>query len=176
SVATLTISIAAVVTTNPVSTNVCAGAVVSFRAAASGAPAPTLQWQANSGGGFTNIPGATSSPLSFAASVSQSNNQYRAVFSNTCGSVTRSEARLTINNPVVITNPVSTSACTGTVVSFTAIASGTPAPTLQWQANSGGGFTNIQGATSSPLSFTAGLSQSNNQYRAVFSNTCGSVT
>src|SRR5439155_25184367 len=114
----------------------------SFTSAASGTP--TLQWQASSGAAFTNIPGATSSPLSFTISVSQSNNQYRAVFSNACGSVTSAVAALTINNPIVITNPVSASACsTGTVVSFTAAANGTP--TLQWQASSGGAFTNIPG-------------------------------
>src|SRR5207247_5174703 len=83
--------------THPLCTNVCAGAVVSFAAAARGTPAPTMQWQANSGSGFTNIPGATSSPLSFTASISQSNNQFRAVFSNTCGSVTSAVAALTIN-------------------------------------------------------------------------------
>src|SRR5206468_9589534 len=116
-------------TANPVSTNICAGAVVSFTAAASGAPAPAVQWQANSGSGFTNIPGATSSPLSFTASASQSNNQYRAVFSNTCGSSTSGVAALTINNPIVITDPLSTNVCAGTVVSFTSAASGTP--TLQ---------------------------------------------
>src|SRR5439155_12397203 len=146
----------------------------SFTSAASGTP--TLQWQASSGAAFTNIPGATSSPLSFTASVSQSNNQYRAVFSNSCGSVTSAVAALTINNPIVITNPVSASACTGTVVSFTAAANGTPTPTLQWQASGGGAFTNIPGATSSPLSFTVAISQSNNQYRAVFSNSCGNGT
>src|SRR5207249_6455062 len=128
-VATLTVSIVPAVTTSPLSTNVCAGTVVSFTAAASGTP--TLQWQASSGGGFTNIPGATASPLSFTTSVSQSNNQYRAVFSNPCGSPTSTVATLTVNNPRITTDPPSTTACTGTVVSFTSAASGTPAPTLQ---------------------------------------------
>src|SRR5207247_1821630 len=92
------------------------------------------------------------------------------------GSTTSSVATLTINNPVVTTDPVNTGVCAGAPVSFTAAASGSPAPSLQWQANSGSGFTNIPGATSSPLSFTASVSQNNNQYRAVFSNTCGSTT
>ena len=55
--------VAIAITTSPVSTNVCAGVLVSFKAAATGAPAPSLQWQANSGSGFTNIPGAASGPL-----------------------------------------------------------------------------------------------------------------
>src|SRR5206468_7670819 len=116
------------------------------------------------------------SPPSFTPIASPTNYQYRAVFSNPCGSPTSAVAALTINNPLVTTNPLSTSACTGTVVSFTSAASGAPAPTLQWQASSGGAFTNISGATSSPLSFMVSLSQSNNQYRAVFSNPCGSST
>src|SRR5439155_10469725 len=163
SVATLTIN-NPIIIVNPVNASACTGTVVSFTAAAGGTPTPTLQWQASSGAAFTNIPGATSSPLSFTASGSQSNNQYRAVFSNTCGSTTSAVAVLTVSTgPVVTTNPVSTNVCAGAVVSFAAAAIGTPVPTLQWQANSGSGFTNISGATSSPLSFTASASQSNNQ-------------
>src|SRR5207249_4553522 len=152
----------------------CTGARVTSDAEA--LAAHEVQSHANSGGGFTNIPGATSSPLSFTSGISQSNNQFRAVFSNTCGSRTSSVATLTINNARVTTNPLSTNVCAGTVVSFTSAAVGTPAPTRQWQASSGGVFTNIPGATNSPLSFTTSIAQSNNQYRAVFSNTCGSST
>src|SRR5207249_3457101 len=162
----------------PVSSGTCAGAVASFTAAASGTPAPTLQWQVSTDGGatFADLGGATSSPLSFTASLAQSNNQYRAVFANSCGSTTSTSAELRISNARVTTDPLSSGAGAGAVVSFTAAAGGTPAPTLQWQASSGGGFTNIAGATSSPLSFTASAAQSNNQYRAVFANSCGSTT
>ena len=57
----------------------------------------------------------------------------------------------------------------GQSASFTAAASGTPAPTVQWQVSTDGGatFTNLSGATSTTLSFTAAQAQSGNKYRAV---------
>src|SRR5262249_26526061 len=49
------------VTTNPSNQTVTYGvASVSFTAAASGSPAPTVQWQVSTGGPFSDIPGATS--------------------------------------------------------------------------------------------------------------------
>src|SRR5207249_1850154 len=123
------------VTLNPTNLTVCSGSAASFSAAASGSPAPTVQWQANSGGGFTNVPGATASPLGFTAGTLQSGNQFRAVFSNTSGTATSAVATLTVNTPTAVTtDPVSTNVCAGALVSFTSAASGSPA--LQWQANS----------------------------------------
>src|SRR5439155_493772 len=49
------------ITTNPSGQTVTYGAAsVSFTAAASGFPTPTVQWQVNTGSGFSNIGGATS--------------------------------------------------------------------------------------------------------------------
>ncbi len=81
---------APVITQNPSSITVVPGATVSFVAAATGNPTPTVQWQLSTDGGatFTNIPGATSTTLSFPSSLSQNGNQYRAVFSNTANTVT----------------------------------------------------------------------------------------
>jgi hypothetical protein len=63
----------------------------------------------------------------------------------------------------------------GQVITFTASASGTPAPTVQWQVSTDGGatFANIAGATSNTLSVTASVAVRNNKYRAVFTNACG---
>ncbi len=81
---------APVITQNPSSLTVAPGATASFSAAATGNPTPTVQWQLSTDGGatFTNIPGATSTTLSFPASLSQNGNQYRAVFSSTANTVT----------------------------------------------------------------------------------------
>ena len=80
--------------------------------------------------------------------------------------------------PLVTTNPSSQTVTAGGVASFTAAASGSPTPTVQWQASTDGGvtFSNIPAPMSSPLVFTAQLAQNNNQYRAVFTNAAGSVT
>jgi hypothetical protein len=52
-----------------------------------------------------------------------------------------------------------------------------PIPTVQWQVSTDGGanFTNIGGATTPILSFTAQLADNGKQYRAVFTNTFGAV-
>ena len=54
-----------VITTQPVNQTVCSGAPVTFTAAATGTPAPTVQWQFSNDGGATyiNIPGETNTTL-----------------------------------------------------------------------------------------------------------------
>jgi len=82
-------------------------------------------------------------------------------------------ANISINSTslTITTNPVDTSVCSGDTAMFTTAAIGTPPPTLQWQVSSSGGpFTDILGATSSPLTFTALAADNGNQYRAVFNN------
>jgi len=95
------------------------------------------------------------------------------------GSATTSAATPTVNTPPAITaNPSNQSVNTGSTVTFTSGASGSPAPSVQWQVSTNGGatFTNLAGATSTSLMFTAADSQNGNQYRAVFTNNCGTAT
>src|SRR5439155_253342 len=53
---------AAAVTTQPTNQSITYGQNAAFTAAASGNPTPTVQWQVDTGSGFTNISSATSSP------------------------------------------------------------------------------------------------------------------
>ncbi len=179
--ATLTVDSAPVVTTNPVSETVNAGQTATFTAAASGNPAPAVQWQVSTNGGstFTNIAAATSPTLSFTTTAGQNGNEYRAVFTNSVGSATTTAATLTVDTaPVVTTNPLSETVNAGQTATFTAAASGNPAPAVQWQVSTNGGstFTNIAAATSPTLSFTTTAGQNLNEYRAVFTNSAGSAT
>ncbi|MGH9928489.1 MAG: hypothetical protein ACREA9_04570 [Pyrinomonadaceae bacterium] len=174
---------AVAVSTNPTNQTVCDGGTATFSATASGNPAPTVQWEVstNGGGSFGPLAGATNPILSFTATAAQNGNQYRAVFTNTCemtpNTATTTAATLTVNTaPSVSTNPTNQMVCDGAMASFTAAANGSPAPTVQWQVSSGGPFTNIPGATSATLSFTAATSQNGNQYRAVFTNSCSTAT
>ena len=66
----------------------------------------------------------------------------------------------------------------GQPATFTAAASGNPAPTVQWQVSTDGGvtFTDVAGATSGTLTFTTAAGQSGNQYQAVFTNSAGTAT
>jgi hypothetical protein len=80
--------------------------------------------------------------------------------------------------PQVTLDPSDFSAADGTLVIFTAAASGSPAPTVQWQVSTDGGttFTDIVGATSPTLTFVAHESQNGYHYRAVFTNSVGIAT
>lgn len=80
------------------------GAIATFTASASGTPPPSVQWQRSADGGasFTDIPGATSSPLSFTTQLADNGRRYRAVFTNGAGSVNSLSALLTINNGGVL--------------------------------------------------------------------------
>src|SRR5215213_5305347 len=86
------------VTLQPVNQGVTYGAAnATFTAAANGTPSPTVQWQQNTGSGFTNIGGATSTTFTINnPTVAMSGTQYRAVFTNTCGSVNSNAATLTV--------------------------------------------------------------------------------
>lgn len=74
--------------------------------------------------------------------------------------------------PAVTVQPSDQSVAPNTPVSFTAVASGSPAPSVQWQVSANGG---ASWADTSP-SFAASAADSGNEYRAVFTNAAGSVT
>jgi parallel beta-helix repeat protein len=179
-------STAPVVTTNPASTTVVAGATATFTAAATGNPAPTVQWQYEVTSdpfvtSFTNITGATSPTLEWTASAADNGDEFRAVFSNGVGSpATSAVATLTVTTPTapaVLTNPTNLTVTAGATASFTATASGNPAPTVQWMVEAAGstGFSPISGATSMTLNLGATTaSETGDEYEAVFSNGIGS--
>jgi alpha-tubulin suppressor-like RCC1 family protein len=80
--------------------------------------------------------------------------------------------------PSVTTEPANQTYHSGGSVSFTAVATGTPAPTAQWQFSiNGTAWANLSGATS-PTFSASGLNGLENgwQVRAVFSNSAGSAT
>src|SRR5262249_56422747 len=107
---------------------------------------------------FSDVAGATSATLTFSASGADNGKEYRARFSNSCGAnVASSAATLTVNSaPVVTLNPASQAVCPGNVT-FSAAASGTPSPSVQWQVSTDGGvsFSDVAGATSATFALHA---------------------
>jgi hypothetical protein len=177
--ATLTVNTPPVVTIHPVNQTVNSGQTATFTAAASGSPAPTVQWQVSTNGTtWTNIVGATSATYSFTTAAADNGKQYRAVFTNTAGSVNSNAAVLTVYfAPTVTTQPVNQSFNVGQTATFSAAASGNPAPTVQWQVSTNGTtWSDIAGATSTTYSFTTQSTDNGKQYRAVFTNFLGSAT
>jgi hypothetical protein len=151
-----------VITTQPAAVSTAPGQSVTFTAAASGTPTPTVQWDVSTDGAniWTAISGATSTSYSFVATASQSGDEFEAVFTNAAGSVSSAPAALTVNvdvAPAIATQPIApTSPLTaGQSGSFTAVATGTPTPTVQWQDSTDQGQTwsPIVGATSTTYAF-----------------------
>ncbi len=87
------------VTTNPTSQVASAGNPVTFAAAGSGLPTPTMQWQVSTDGGntFSNLADATSASLTFTTTESENGYEYRAVFTNSAGTAATAPATLTVN-------------------------------------------------------------------------------
>jgi hypothetical protein len=172
---------APVVTAQPVNATVTANNSVSFGAGASGTPTPSVRWQVSNNDGITwsDIPGATSTLLSFLATGPQNGDEYHAVFTNPSGTVTSNAATLTVHvAPQITTQPASASVVVGSTASFTVSASGTAPLTVQWQVSTDGGtsWSDLSSATSNTYSFTASQSQSGYEYHAIFTNPVGAVT
>jgi hypothetical protein len=160
--------------------------VATFTAAASGTPAPTVQWQVSTDGGGTWLPApgaANATSYSFTPAATDSGSEYRAVFTNAAGSVATQPAGLfvsysPIQAPSITLQPSDAIGVpSGSGVSFTAVASGNPTPTVQWQVSRGGGpWVDIPGATSLSYSyFPVAVGDSGSEYRAVFSTVATSI-
>jgi len=168
------------ITRQPSSVAVLEGQPASFEANATGSP--TAQWQISLDNGSTwnPIAGATSNSYAIAATKSTENgDEFRVTFKNAGGEVTSRAVVLTVETaPAVTRQPVSVTADEGATVTFEASASGTPAPTVQWQYEPAGGtWHNVAGAISDLLKLTAvKVAESENQYRAVFNNAAGEAT
>ncbi|HCY41046.1 MAG TPA: hypothetical protein DHV48_06775, partial [Prolixibacteraceae bacterium] len=94
----VTVNSTPAITTQPTAQTVTYGDDATFTAAASGTPAPTYQWQVNTGSDWTDVPSATSSTLTVVKpTVAMSGYQYQCVATNTCGTATSNGATLTVN-------------------------------------------------------------------------------
>jgi endo-1,4-beta-xylanase len=172
---------APVVTKQPASVSVSLGGTATFTAAATGNPTPTVTWQRQLKGAvvWTTVAGATKPSLSVVSSAGVDGAKYRAVFTNTVGTVASSSATLTIKQvkPVVTTQPKSVSGALASTVKLTAKASGYPTPTVSWQRQLKGAttWTTLAGKTSTTLSVKVSSGVNGAKYRAVFRNAAGTT-
>ncbi len=182
------VSISPTITQQPVSRDVTvlgAGSKqVTFTAAATGEPAPAVQWQQRPVGNlkFTDIAGATSTALTVNATTADSGTEYRAVFSNAGGAIATAPALLTVTAaPVFTSSPASITTKTGASALFQAQVIGSPAPTISWEVNKGSGWTTL--ASSGSVHIEDGMlvirdideTWADAQLRAVAVNTAGTV-
>lgn len=168
------------VTGHPANVAVNPGSAATFTATASGIPAPAIQWQRSTNGGvaWSNIPGANAASCTVVnVQVGSHGHLYRAVFTNTLGSATTSPAALWVNRaPTITAQPGNVTAAPGATATFSASADGHPAPTVQWEKESGGAWAPIAGATSASYTTPVlGLADNGGRYRAVFTNARGTA-
>ncbi|MDR1079161.1 MAG: immunoglobulin domain-containing protein [Propionibacteriaceae bacterium] len=172
------------VTTQPVNQSVAPGDSVTFTTAGTGVTTPDLQWQKRAplDDDYVDIPGATATTLTV-QNVTEADNGtvFRAVFSNQLGSVRSGAALLSVSSsaqaPQVTAQPLDLTIEAGQTATFTAAASGAPAPSVQWHSSSNGtDWAIVAGATARTLSLTNTTeAMSGTHYKAVFTNSAGSV-
>jgi hypothetical protein len=171
---------APVFTLQPVSQSVIEGGSVALQAAASGNPAPTIQWYKDG----VVLPGATGGLYGIANAVTGSAGAYYAVAQNSAGSATSATALITVSPapalPVITSQPVGQTVIVGATVTFTVIATGSPAPTYRWclQVKSRRTVTKtyLSGATNPSLTLTNVTTANAGTYAVEVTNSAGTIT
>lgn len=162
-------SVAPVVTTNPQNVSKLNGETATFTAAATGTPAPTVKWQSAPAATstWTDIAGATSTTLTVpnVQAATDNGKQYRAVFTNSAGSVNSSTAVLSVSfgTPTEPTGSVA-GGSQGTVnvpagatsfsFTFTGVTAGTTYNVWAWSTPTGQGTVTIPATGPTTVNFT----------------------
>ncbi|MGC9940969.1 MAG: LamG-like jellyroll fold domain-containing protein, partial [Verrucomicrobiota bacterium] len=146
----------------PTNSPVYAGPLETLTVVAGGETPLYYQWQTDGGGGGTrtNVPGATLTNLTVNTSeLSPGMYKFDVVVTNASGAATSAVVALQVvaaSPPLLVsgTSPASAQCHVGDQQTFSALFKGTLPITYQWQVNTGGGATNIPGATNSSLTLT----------------------
>jgi alpha-tubulin suppressor-like RCC1 family protein len=169
-----------VITEQPVSVNVEAGQPATFKAAATGSPTPTVQWEIEyyEGGEWTAISKATSDSYTY-TKTEDGKLYFRAKFrSGSAESITTTATLSVTEKPTVTENPMNKNVGLGQTARFEAYARAYPFPSAQWEISTDGGaeWSVLAGETHLYLEVTPEEESDNGrEYRARFTNLDGSV-
>jgi hypothetical protein len=174
------------ITSQPASLSVAPGSSASFTVVATGGGL-AYQWQRSTDGGlsWSDIAGASVASYSIAAvDASMNGHQFHVVIQNPAGMVVSAAATLTVTGggtsaPQITTQPVAQSVTAPATATFAVVATGTPAPTFQWQSSTDGGttFADIAGATGNSYTTPATTTADNGKlFRVIATNTAGTST
>jgi hypothetical protein len=168
------------------------GSTVTLAVTATGTAPLSYQWQVNgtnlvNGGHIRNGPtisGATANVLKISNAQTTNSGIYTVIVTNVAGSVTSSNAVLTVaSSPVIVMQPTNQAMAVGSTATFAVTAVGLVPLGYQWQINGtnlvNGGPTDgpiISGATTNRLTISNAQTTNSGIYTVIVKNNAGSVT
>ena len=165
---TITVSQAPIITLDPVSQALCAGATATFTANVTGAT--SVKWQRNG----VDV-GNTTNTLSISNIAAANAGSYTYLATNSCGTTTSAAATLAVNNKPVINSLTTTSpVCAGATATITSGVTPNGDNNLTYSWSLGGSV--IVGANTGTLSIPNFQSANAGTYALVVTNSCGSST
>jgi gliding motility-associated-like protein len=165
---TITMTQAPIITLDPVSQSLCAGATATFTANVTGST--SVKWQRNG----VDV-GNTTTTLSIPSVATANAGTYTFLATNSCGTTTSAAATLAVNNKPVINSLTTTSpVCAGNTATITAAVSANGDNNLTYSWSLGG--TIISGANTNVLSIPNFQSANAGSYALVVTNSCGAST
>jgi hypothetical protein len=175
--AALTVNSPLTITANPTSRSAAIGDALAsvFNVTANAASGVTLTYQWRKDG--VNIPGATSATLGLTSITAADFGTYSVTVSSPTGTITSSSAALyrasdPVVAPAITREPKGITIKAGSSLILSVAATGSPAPTYQWQLNG----TAVPGATAATLVLTDILASQSGSYNVVVTNSAGSAT
>jgi sugar lactone lactonase YvrE len=120
------------ITTQPTNQPVVVGGTATFSVTAGGTPSLSYRWYFN---GTNLLAGATNTLLTLTNVQTTNTGNYSVVVTNVAGSVTSSNATLTVVPLLITTQPTNQAVAPGGTATFTVAVSGTGPFTYQWQLN-----------------------------------------
>lgn len=175
--ATLTVNQAALaptITTQPQSVTVATGSSTTLSVVASGTAPLSYQWYK----GGAVIADATASSLTLTNIQPTDAGSYTVVVTNSAGNATSDAATISVT-PGIVTQPVSVTALTGSIATFTVVAQGAAPLSYQWYQGTTAltdAAGHISGSTSPVLTLSNLSSSDAASYTVVVSNASGSIT
>jgi len=176
--AVVTVKLPPTLQVQPTDIAACLNTPTTLSVAATGTPPLTYQWRKNG----IEITAATNAALAIPSVNADSAGVYDVVVTNDCGVLTSAAAAVTVREPTVIaTHPAPQTACPGSTVTMSVIATGANL-TYQWRFNSGSGYISlaegagVSGVTSPTLVLGTVAANRTGAYLCVVSGVCGTLS
>jgi autotransporter-associated beta strand protein len=166
--AALSLNTATSISAQPAAVTQCSGTTANFSVTAAGQGTITYQWRKDG----SSLSSETNSSLSLSNIASSNAGQYSVIVTGGCGSVTSSNALLTVQPATVIaTQPTASTVCQNNTANFSVSATGQGTLSYQWKRDG----TDV-GTNSSSLSVSNAQSSNAGSYTVDVTGGCGTVT